>query len=402
MTTTKSKRATGDTHHHSPPSPTWLQRAESWLAAHVEWLVAAIVLVGFVLRWQRAAGVYLNADESQILVAPLQHGFIQAILATPTPYGPLVTCLLYPLAALGESELLFRLPSLLAGALVPAAAYLWLSRLFDKSTAFCAAVILAFSPPMISLSAQIRYYIIHLLFITLSLYFLERAFSEQSTRWIRYFGVAMLLATLTLYMSAWYIGAVGVYALVRILRGELPRRIVFEWAAIQVVIAVILVSAYIVMSNDPRVLATENSARGSWLSMFYYRPERGTIFQQLTFATDSLFSYAFANDRIGWYMLPVFAAGLALILAGRTAAPSGRWLPALHLTLPAGPDRGRLHPPPLPIRRHASLRFSHPLHRRRRRLRLRLHPPPQIHPAGSRRPLPDAFLAGRRTTPFSG
>ena len=83
------------------------------------------------------------------------------------------------------------------------------SRRFGKGAGLLTGAILAFSPPLVILSSQVRHYITHILFIACSLYCLERALREKSRRWMRYFGFALLLAVLTMYMSIWYIAALA-------------------------------------------------------------------------------------------------------------------------------------------------------------------------------------------------
>src|SRR5262245_46066894 len=101
----------------------YLGKAETLLATHLDLLVWAIVLIGFYLRYERAADMYFNSDEQQIMLAPIKRGLLDVIRAAPLPYGPFMNIILHVMSFFGGSELYFRIPSIVAGALIPYAAY---------------------------------------------------------------------------------------------------------------------------------------------------------------------------------------------------------------------------------------------------------------------------------------
>ncbi len=323
----------------SDPGPNaigrWFEAAESWLVAHVGSVVCCIVAAGLYLRFVTAGGTYFHSDEAWILLTAMKSGLGNVYRAGLVHnYGPLMNFALHFLTFFGGSERYFRMPGILAGALTPMVAYRWVADTFGKGAGLAAACILGFSPELVILSAQVRHYAVHTFFIVCSMYCLERAFRERSAKWMRLFGAALLLALLTMYMSAWFTAAAGVYALVRILRKELPWRLAAEWAAIQVAAAGLMAVAWATHLRGLVGSPAELYARQNWLRASYYHPESQGPFDFLSAATGRLFGFVFANARVGTWMVFVFLAGIGLILWGKAGMPGRRRIPALSLVLP--------------------------------------------------------------------
>jgi hypothetical protein len=309
--------------------------ANKWLDAHMDGVMWLVVLAGFCLRIQRAGLAYLNGDETQIMFAPLQHGLIRVYSAAQRfPYGPLMNFVLHFMTFFGSSELYFRMPSVIAGTLLIFVGYKWVAETFGKSAGLVTGCILAFAPPLVILSVQVRHYITHALFVACSLYCLERALREKSRRWMGYFGVALLLAVLTMYMSIWYIAALGVYAILCFLLEEIPRSVIVEWVKTQAAVAFVLIVAYTTHLHKLRGNGAESFARDGWLRSSYFHPESQTVLHFLRDATDNLFGYVFANAALGKWMIFVFLIGIGVILWGKAGIPGKRKTPALSLVLP--------------------------------------------------------------------
>ncbi|PWT99300.1 MAG: hypothetical protein C5B51_27430 [Terriglobia bacterium] len=313
------------------PSLAIVRLADAWLRAHFEWLVWAVVGLGLALRIARAGALYLNGDEAMIMVAPLQPTLgevYQRMLAHP--HGPLPNFLLHFMAYLGSSDLYFRLPSVIAGALVPYVVYRWVAETWDKGAGFVAACILSFSPAMVILSSQLRFYTMQMLFMACSLYCLERGLREKSPKWIRLFGAALLLALWSEYMSAWYTAAIGAYAAVRVLSKATPGRLKLEWAITQVAAAALIVIAYLTHLRGLQGNEGELLARDFWLRASYFHPQSQTLWNFLRTATVNLFEYLFANLKLGEWMILVFGIGIVLLLS----STGRRRLAALSLLFP--------------------------------------------------------------------
>jgi 4-amino-4-deoxy-L-arabinose transferase-like glycosyltransferase len=235
---------------------------------------------------------------------------------------------------LGSSELFFRLPSVIAGALLPYVVYRWVADTFDREAGLVAACILSFSPAVVILSAQLRFYTIQMLFMACSLYCLERAFRQKSAAWMRLFGAALLLALWSEYMSVWYTVAIGIYAAIRLLTKEAPRRLKLEWAVTQLAAAAVVIVAYFTHLERLKGNAGELLARDGWLRGSYYHPESQSISGFMRTATGDLFGYLFANPTLGRWMIYVFLIGIGLILLGKAGAWQNRRMAVLALLLP--------------------------------------------------------------------
>ncbi len=315
-----------------PAFELWFVRADAWLEAHMDGVMWLVVVAGFGLRIRRAAASYLNGDEVQIMLPPLQHGLINVYRAAHQfPYGPLMNFVLHFMTFFGSSELYFRMPSVIAGTLLIFVGYKWAAETFGKGAGAATGCLLAFAPPMVILSAQVRHYITHVLFVACSLYCLERALRERSRKWMRYFGVALLLAVLTMYMSIWYLAGLGVYAIVCFSLEEIPRPVIVEWIKTQAAAAFVLIVAYTTHLRTLRGDRAEQFARDRWLRPSYFHPESQSALDYLRSATDNLFGYVFANAQLGEWMIVVFLAGIGLILWGKAG---NRRTPALALVLP--------------------------------------------------------------------
>ena len=313
----------------------WYTAANRWTDAHLDWVMWLVTVGGLYVRIQHASGTYLNADETQIMFPPLQHGLATVYSAALVfPYGPLANFLLYYMTFFGSSELYFRMPSVLAGALLAFVGYKWVSETFGKSAGLVTGWLLAFAPPLVNLSAQVRHYSIHALFIACSLYCLERAVREQSRKWMRYFGVSVLLAILTMYMSIWYLAAIGTYAGLRMAHKELSGALIRQWIKIHVAAAGLLIAAYTTHLHKLRGSDAERMARDGWLRSSYFHPESQTLIDFLWHATENLFAYVFANKALGAILIIVFLAGIGLILLNKTGVAGNRRMALLSLVMP--------------------------------------------------------------------
>ena len=313
----------------------WYTAANRWTDAHLDWAMWLVTVGGLYVRIQHASSNYLNADETQIMFPPLQHGLAAVYSAALIfPYGPLANFLLHYMTFFGSSELYFRMPSVVAGALLVFVGYKWVSETFGKSAGLVTGCLLAFAPPLVTLSAQVRHYSIHALFIACSLYCLERAVREQSREWMRYFGVSVFLAILTMYMSIWYLAAIGAYAGLRMAHKELSGALVRLWIKIHVAAAGLLIAAYTTHLHNLRGSEGERFARDGWLRSSYFHPESQTLIDFLWHATENLFAYVFANKALGEILIIVFLAGIGLILLNKTGVPGNRRMALLSLVMP--------------------------------------------------------------------
>lgn len=307
-------------------------QVEAWLKAHTYGLVWLLVAGGLYLRFLRAGESYLNGDETQIMFPPLQRGLGDVYAASlKFPYGPFLHFFLHAWSHFGTSELYLRMPFVIAGVLTTLVAYHWVADAYGRAAGLVAAAILCFAPPLIHISTEVRPYAIHMLWVACSMYFLERAFRKNDAIAMHLFGMSAIIALLTLYMSALFLAAIGVYALVRIARRELSRKLVFEWAVIQIIAVTIGVTAFVTSLSPMQNTRAEVAARDVWLRSSYYHPDSQAWTGYLASSTTALFDYLFANPQIGLGALVIFLGSLVLLLWRNRASDR---VAALSLVLP--------------------------------------------------------------------
>src|SRR5580704_5694371 len=183
----------------------------------MNWIVLLSLLLGFALRLKSAAGIFLNPDEALHYVLVNQSSLAGAYRASLTnAHPPLYFVLLYFWRFIGNSEVMLRLPSVLASTAAAWMAFRWISMVMGRATALISLLLLAFSPVLIALGAEVRNYSLLLLWMASALYFLERAFRDQEVSSIAYASLFLYLAILTHYSALWFVLALGVYTLLHI------------------------------------------------------------------------------------------------------------------------------------------------------------------------------------------
>lgn len=209
------------------------ERWEAWLAAHTGLLTAAIVLAGSYWRLHQAASFYLNPDEAWSYVVASQQdwhglwGFYQNAVTVAHP--PLFIFILRGILHFGNSELMLRSVSILAGSLFPWFVMLWVRRISGNAAGLCALLLLTFSPTLIGLGTEVRTYALAFLFVSASLAALQRALDNGSVLWMVWFHLCLYLAILTDYSIVWFVGAAGVYALLSLWSRPARRDVRVAW-----------------------------------------------------------------------------------------------------------------------------------------------------------------------------
>src|SRR5579864_2159853 len=172
---------------------------------------------GLAVRLASAQASFLRPDEALHHLLASQTSVSAAYRAALTnAHPPLLVLLLYSWRWLGQSELMLRLPSVLAGTACCWLVYRWLAQVADRSTALVGLLLCAFAPALVELSAEIRQYALLLFLMSACLYLAERALREDSWRWMILFSLSLLAALLTHYSALIFALAMGVYLLVRL------------------------------------------------------------------------------------------------------------------------------------------------------------------------------------------
>src|SRR5205814_10122514 len=95
-------------------------------------------------------------------------------------HPPLLVFLLRFWRIFGMSELVLRLPSVIAGTLFCWIFCRWVANSFSRTAAWISLIFVSFLPPMVELSAELRHYALLLVFCAGALYFFDEALSRNS------------------------------------------------------------------------------------------------------------------------------------------------------------------------------------------------------------------------------
>jgi 4-amino-4-deoxy-L-arabinose transferase-like glycosyltransferase len=297
-----------------------------------------ILAGGFVWRSWAASGTFLNPDEALHFLAANKPSLMAAYQASlSTAHPPLLILFLYFWRGLGTSEFVLRLPSVVAGTILCWVWFRWMSGLAGRVRAQIALVFLAFLPPMIELSAEVRQYPLLLCFMALSIYFLERALAENAVGKVWLSAVFLCLALLTHFSAILFAAAVGAYSLLYLATHLPTRRAVLAWAASQA--GALGVFLFLYRTHLAELKASEVTQRTmqDWLrnSYFHWGHDRLLVF--ILARSFGVFQFVFGQLAVGDVAGLIFLAALVLLLRQKArpegAGTSPRQL-ALFLALP--------------------------------------------------------------------
>src|SRR5467141_2275935 len=186
-----------------------------------------VLIAAFGARLIQAKEYFLNPDEALHYLSASQPSVDLAYKAALTnAHPPLLILVLYYWHSFGHSELMLRLPSVLAGTACCWLTYLWLKEGTDRSIAFMGLLLVSFAPSLIGLSAEIRQYALLLFFMTGCLYLSERAIQENSRPLMAVFSLFLYGALLTHFPSLLLhhghlhaLAALSVWEAARLVRG---------------------------------------------------------------------------------------------------------------------------------------------------------------------------------------
>jgi 4-amino-4-deoxy-L-arabinose transferase-like glycosyltransferase len=296
--------------------------AETRTQSHSNLVPFSLLAAGFLARWLLAGWGFLNPDEAAHYWLSVQPSFALAYNASlTTAHPPLLILLLHYWQFLGNSEMILRLPSVLAGTAFSWVMFRWLEQVTDRATALIAFTLLLFSPSLITLSAEIRQYSLLLFFGATSLYFLERAIGERSPAMMMLCTLALYLAILSHYSALLFALTLGTYALIRL--SSAPGRIgvIAVWVIGQ--LGGLALAAFLFTSHVSQ-LETRNLPQqiaDTWLRSSIFHHGEDNLLAFVGKANIRVFHYLFGNNIIGVFGLILFLVGVVLLL-GDDNAPS--------------------------------------------------------------------------------
>jgi hypothetical protein len=287
--------------------------AEQWLHENLDSLAAAITVAAFGLRFYVAGRNYLNPDEAlHYLIINQPNIWLTYKASLSNAHPPLIYLIVYAWHFLGRSELMLRLPSVLAGTAFCWFAYKWMATAMGKAAGLIGLIFCAFSPAAMALSTEVRAYALLLCFMAGALYFLARALEEQSARQMWWFSAFLYLAILSHYSALFFTVALGLYALARFANLESPRKLAVPWALGQA--GALMLYGFLYLTHISKL---KNSI-AVWSTMFdasYYEPSRANIFEFTLQRTRGIFLFLFGERHVADAMLALFLAGAVFLFA---------------------------------------------------------------------------------------
>lgn len=292
--------------------------SESWLRSHGNQAAVSITLLGLLARVWTASGTFLNPDEALHFRlanhASLADAYRDSLTAS---HPPLLTLVLYLWRAFGTSELWLRFPSVLAGAAFCWMFYKWLAATAGSLAGFIGLLFVAFLPPIVLLSAEVRQYALLLAFLASALYFFDGAFTKQSPARMAAFSLFLYLAMLSHYSALLFAAALGIYALLRFITARFSLSLMTVWAGGQ--LGALALATFLYESHISKLGVGESrTALQGWMSEFflrhsYFDSARDNPLFFLVGHTFGAFQYFFGQLAVGDAMGLLFFVGVATL-----------------------------------------------------------------------------------------
>ena len=279
------------------------------------WLVPLLLATGLFLRLRLAWLTFLNPDEALHYFLSHQPSLALAFQASlTTAHPPLMVLLLHYWNWVGDSEFVLRLPFVTAGTLFCWTMFRWVERATGRNAGLITLALLLFSPPLISLSAEIRQYSLLLLFCAGCLYFLDRGFENRSAKWLALSMAALYLALLTHYSGLIFAAAAGIYGLLRLLRSKPPLGVTSSWIAGEV--GALAICGFLFFSQISRLRASgiPSEIASTWLRSSIFNPGEDHFIKFAVSKTVRLFRYLFSHGTIGVLALGLFLFAIVLLV----------------------------------------------------------------------------------------
>jgi hypothetical protein len=298
--------------------------ADSLFDRHPDCLAVLVVGLGFVCRAWLAHATFFNTDEAWHFSVANQDSLRHAYQASLTIWHPpLLIIVLYFWKFLGTSDLMLRMPDVIAGSVFCWFYYRWLKILFGLAVAWVGLLLVTFLPTMIAMSAELRQYPLLLMFLATAAYCLELAFTRDSVAWMLLFSGCLWLAMLTHYSAVLFAAAIGIYAIFRIFRQKCSRAMIAAWIAAQLgglALAYLLYTAQITKLRIMYGGAQPLHRFAEWyLPQFYYDPRHDHLIFFLLSGTFGIFRFIFSWVVIGYLATLLFVAGAVLLLRDKSA-----------------------------------------------------------------------------------
>jgi len=305
---------------------------------------------GLALRLHLASTTFLNPDEALHHFLARQSSLALAYEASlTTAHPPLMILFLHLWSLVGGSELVLRLPFVVAGTVASWIMFLWVDAVANRRAAHFALAMFLFAPGLISVQAEIRQYSFLLLFSSCSLYFLERAVKENFLPWMIVSAACLDLALLTHYSALIFAAAAGAYALALLVQKRPKPRVAIAWASGQMSALAISLFLFRTQVAKLRESGLPSEIRATWLRSSVFHPGEDPILFFAWTRTLRLFRYVFSHGSVGVAGLCLFLFSLVLLLRrsqgeGKGSARSLALVLALPFAITLGTSLAGVYP----------------------------------------------------------
>jgi Dolichyl-phosphate-mannose-protein mannosyltransferase len=327
------------------PTLALLLKLDSSIRQNPAFWMYSLLVAGFLIRLWHASGTYLNPDEAlHFFVANKVTWWETYQASLNVSHPPLLIFLLRVWRVFGTSELMLRLPSILAGTAFCWFAYRWLRMLFDEPVVWIAFTFIVFLPSSIDLSTEVRQYALLLAFAMGSAYFLERALRDNSVGSMLGSGVFLWFALMSHFSAFLFAAALGVYAILRMVNQRSPIKIVAAWELGQVIGLGICYWLYVTqISRLGQAYGGTNATKGwmgnDYLGNSYYIPGKINPLLFVFARTGGVFQYIFRQSVVGDLAFVLFVVGMVLILRDGKSSFVSRRTSSANPVLPTADDR---------------------------------------------------------------
>jgi hypothetical protein len=298
-----------------------LQRLDRRLEPHLDWVAVGFVAVGLVVRLVLAGTSWLNSDEIIHFMAGDQPTLALAAqegLACQHP--PLHYWLIFLWRNLGRSDLMLRLPAVLAGAALVWVGYKLLRSNSGSAAGIAALGVLTFAPELVLRSREVRGYIFLLLLVVAAVYCLERAWQKRSALPLMFYALLLALAMLTDFSAFPVVLALGLYVLVSV-RVERPGgKFIAAWAAGQALLLVLGLVLYQTQISHLKGFGAQQFAREGWGRNIYFHPGSDSLPGFAVHNLLALFTYIAASPLLGILAAALFLVAVLIALLRPRAA----------------------------------------------------------------------------------
>jgi hypothetical protein len=287
-------------------------------------LAAVLVAGGFFLRLAAASGIRLNGDEA--LHWATFHQPSAALVydrSLRNAHPPLYFEFMYVWSRLGTSELFLRMPSIVFGTLFTWQTWRFVAGIADRRAALVATALVALSPSLVALTAEVRGYGMFLFFTMASVAALDPALTEGTRRKLVAFAVPLLFAILTHYAALWIAITMAIYSMIRLRGASSGRR--RDWFLLWTGAAGLYGFLFCSHVSALHGGALEHEAIQTWLGTSYFQAGRDSVLTWIPLRTQELAWWltrlrAPWGPRLGWILASAFLLGAVWMTARRRLA----------------------------------------------------------------------------------